>query len=95
MNTDAFTAISLGIPNLPGAACTGSWHIWESEHPDDQEYAKNQCLAACPALQACTAYMASLKPSKRPSGCVAGIVWESGRPKRERRVGRPRKQESA
>jgi WhiB family redox-sensing transcriptional regulator len=70
-----------GAPALVGARCKSRWELWdETDDPEIVEYTRNQCLS-CPALNPCTEYVESLKPSKRPSGVVCGLVWEDGRPK--------------
>ena len=89
-----------GAPSLPGAKCRGRAHMFDG--PDGREAPETTaqrhaqatllCLAGpCPALGRCPDWMDSLKPSKRPSGVVCGLVWEDGKPKSERPPGRPRK----
>lgn len=79
-----------GIPELPGAACAGAWELFDpkddDEDAEDLQYrhsaAVRMCLSDCPCLAACRSWVASLPPSKRPVGVVAGEVR---RPSFERR----------
>ena len=89
-----------GAPSLPGAKCRGRRaHLFDGpdgrEAPETTAQRHAQALSMwsrCPALERCTDWMNSLKPSKRPSGVVCGLVWEDGKPKSERRPpGRPPK----
>jgi hypothetical protein len=58
------------IPALPGAKCKAKAATWESDDPDAVEFAINQCRS-CPALIACTEWLSTLHPSRRPPGVVA------------------------
>lgn len=77
-----------GIPLLAGALCKGQPEIWDepspaSRDPDPSDtagrlkFALNACQR-CPALAACTQWVTSLRPSKRPVGVVAGELWRAG-----------------
>jgi hypothetical protein len=61
-----------GFPKLDGAKCRGLSAVFDEQFdPETVEYACHLC-AACPALAQCGEWYASLKPSKRPQGTVAG-----------------------
>lgn len=80
--TGLFDALG-SIPDLTGARCRGRSQIFdETEDIDLVEYAQSLCQA-CPALRACTSWLGSLPPRKRPPGVVAGRVFTArrGRPK--------------
>lgn len=72
-------------PSLPGARCRGrSSEFDETDCPETIEYALNLCRS-CPALTACTAWVASLPPRKRPPGVVAAQL-NTQTPRRPRKA---------
>jgi hypothetical protein len=84
-------------PALPGAKCRGMHHLFDAaqsgEDPAvvDQRHTQAQSLCAtCGSLSRCRDWVDGLKPSKRPAGVVAGLVWQDGKPMSEHRPGRPR-----
>ena len=85
-----------GAPALPGARCRGRHHLFDAaasgEDPDTvsarHAQALRLCLNSCPSLTRCESWFRDLKPSNRPTGVVAGQVWEDGKPKSERPPGR-------
>jgi len=85
-------------PCLPGARCRGKHHLFDEaasgENPDTtaarHAQALGLCLNSCPSLTRCESWFLGLKPSSRPTGVVAGQVWENGKPKSERPPGRRR-----
>jgi len=86
-----------GAPALPGARCRGRTHIFDGAAPDENpdttaaRHAQAVSLCRhCPSLTRCESWFLDLKPSNRPTGVVAGQVWENGKPKSERLPGRPR-----
>ena len=85
-------------PSLPGARCKNRAHIFDpavpGEDPTTVDARHTQALGLCrlcPSLTRCESWFLGLKPSSRPTGVVAGQVWENGKPKSERPPGRPRK----
>jgi hypothetical protein len=80
-------------PDLPGAACTGHWELFDStinlntveDRPTKQEleYARAEApllCKSCEALRSCRAYLNGRRPSQRPPGVIAGqIITTSGR----------------
>lgn len=90
MNWQAFAAALAGIPALPGAACRGLSEPFDQpvdgETAKDTAYRHQTALSicrGCPALPACTAWVESLPPSRRPGGVVAATLPP---PIRRRRV---------
>ncbi len=91
------------IPKLDGAACKGRHRKFDARPPrtpnrnDLHDWAKATCLRRCPALADCRAWLASLEPSQRPEGVVAGQfiesrLWRHDRTGRTNNpAGRPRK----
>lgn len=76
--TDAATWLELlervlhGVPRLPGAACRDADpRLFDGVTPEDAAAAKALC-AACPALADCADWSATLLPSRRLHGIVAG-----------------------
>lgn len=75
---DTLLGALIGAPALPGARCRGRSHLFDP--PDPHEDASQRHLQAlglcehCPALTACEEWFATLKPSKRPPGVVAGRI---------------------
>ncbi|WP_406813980.1 hypothetical protein [Mycobacterium sp. M23085] len=83
MNSSGLFDALGSIPELTGARCRGQSQVFdETDDPDLVEYAQSLCQT-CPALLACTSWLASLPPRKWPSGVVAGQVRTArrGRPK--------------
>lgn len=85
---DGILGALLGAPALPGARCRGRSHVFDpAAHDEDPEVVQQRHTQAvglcerCPSLNACTDWVASLKPAQRPLGVVAGQV-------RRERVGR-------
>ena len=62
---------AIKAPRLPNAACLGRHELFDSR-PADPGRTCGICRNYCPALPACTQWLASLAPSRRPSGVVAG-----------------------
>ena len=70
-----------GAPALPGARCRGRPHLFdpagaaeaEASVADRHRQAVGLC-AACPSLNRCAAWLASLPPTEQPPGVVAGVV---------------------
>lgn len=62
-----------GVPRLAGAACVGSYELFDSEDKGPREAARAICNT-CPALEACQVWRAGLSESQRPYGTVAGIT---------------------
>lgn len=89
--TNLFDYLGLA-PALPGARCRGK-EPGEAPETVQQRHAQalSLCLRECPARERCQTWYLGLKPSNRPTGVVAGQVWENGKPKSERPPGRPRK----
>jgi len=78
---ELFAELAAGIPDLPGARCTGRTE-WDSyDDPGLIEYAIHQCQS-CPALSYCRNWVDSLRPSARPPGVVAGVVRRPRRPRK-------------
>ena len=70
-----------GAPALPGARCRGRPHLFDPARPAEAEASvadrHRQALAlcaACPSLNRCAAWLASLPPTEQPPGVVAGVV---------------------
>lgn len=90
---EVLAAILRGVPSLPGAACAGHPEPFDPpERGDDpHDTAERHAFAVsacqrCPALPACRAWFASLRPTQRPHGVTAGQVHNPrpvGRPTRE------------
>jgi hypothetical protein len=68
------------VPSLPGAACRSEREVFDrtvpgavsrSEAAQARRAAKKIC-AACPCLQACTAWVDGLEPFSRPLSITAG-----------------------
>lgn len=72
------------VPSLPGARCRGRAELFDatihSRHgasPGDLDYARQAALRlcnACPALDNCRAWAATLPPDQRPLGVIAGQI---------------------
>lgn len=82
-----------GAPSLPGAKCRGRAHLFDpaaTSEPTEvvaQRHAQALGLCQrCPALDACTEWVSSLRPSRRPPGVVAGKVIT---PMKSRKKGTP------
>jgi hypothetical protein len=96
--TNLFDYLGLA-PALPGARCRRKHALFDEAQPGEapetvqQRHAQalSLCLRECPARERCETWYLGLKPSSRPTGVVAGQVWENGKPKSERPPGRPRK----
>lgn len=77
---DALTEFAQSIPRLDGCACRGEYELFDLRLPGDSEREALEsrviqiCLNECPALQACTTWLASLPVAARPCGVVAGQV---------------------
>jgi len=93
---DLFAAL-LGAPALPGARCRGRHHLFdapselERESPATTSTRHAQALQLCQhctALPSCAEWFDNLKPSKRPTGVVAGRIHPKP-------VGRPHRKETA
>lgn len=76
---DSLVGALVGIPRLDGARCkgrSGTWDLPESDEPPARADARLAAAIAecnvCPALADCRKWIASLRPSKRPLGVVAG-----------------------
>lgn len=74
---------ALGCPVLPGARCRGRSRLFDPARKGErseivaQRHAQAVGLChRCPSLDACRAWLESLKPSRRPTGVVAGQVIE-------------------
>jgi hypothetical protein len=68
---------SIGMPYLEGAACTGCPNTMDGNNTHDVMTGLGVCRA-CPVLQQCCDWVASLGPRDRRSvlsGVVAGRVW--------------------
>lgn len=97
-NFETLIAALAGAPALHGARCRGKSQLFDDAAPREapqvvaqrHDQALRLC-AACGALDPCRDWVQSLAPSRRPSGVVAGQVWENGRHKSGRGPGRPRK----
>lgn len=64
------------LPALPGAACKGRAPLFDGETTGDRIQAERLCRDACPSLGRCGRWVASLSPSRRPSGVIAGRYRE-------------------
>jgi hypothetical protein len=61
----------LGCVALPGALCRHKAHTF-----DEARHAQARGLCQrCPALAACTAWVESQPPRRRPTGIVAGRLY--------------------
>ncbi len=72
---------AIACPVLPGARCRGRSHLFDEaargEPPETVAARHRQAVGLCehcPALEPCRAWYASLRPSQRPHGVVAGQV---------------------
>lgn len=78
-----------GLPDLPGARCANHVELFErsiARHRDatgnlapktELDAARSAALRiceSCPALARCEAWLASVRPYRRPRGVVAGQV---------------------
>lgn len=89
---DMFALIGT-VPALPGARCRHRSHLFDP--PEGRETAETvaarqaQALAlcgGCPSLRRCREWFATLTPSRRPTGVIAGRIHQPpppGRPKKE------------
>ena len=68
--------IAASTPELPGAACRGRGPLFDAETISDRIRAERICRDECPALGRCRRWFASLPPSRRPVGVVAGRYRE-------------------
>jgi len=72
----------LGCVALPGALCRHKAHTFDEARPDEpaemvearHAQARGLCQR-CPALAACTAWVESQPPRRRPTGIVAGRLY--------------------
>lgn len=84
-NPDGLLAALTSIPRLDGAACRNRWTLFcEPETADDVQDAIDLCLYACPALDACKAWYASLPPRQRPTDCVTAGAYRPAPRQRNR-----------
>lgn len=74
---------AIGTPALPGARCRGRSHLFDAGRKGEraesvaQRHAQAvQLCSGCPSLDRCRTWVDSLKPSRRPTGVVAGQVIE-------------------
>lgn len=81
MNPGELFGALTGIPALPGARCIGRWDLFDPRGDDESTTSwhrrRDLALAVCrdcPALGPCEQWAASLKPSKRPAGVIAGAA---------------------
>lgn len=79
-----------GAPALPGARCRGKPHLFDEARPDEPETVvsmrHSQALMlcdGCPSLSRCGDWFDSLPPRQRPSGVIAGRIWNSKTTKKE------------
>jgi hypothetical protein len=87
---ELISALAQAIPELPGARCRGRHELFDLAPPweddDTRRYrtdaAKRLC-GACPALIACGTWFDGLEPSDRPSGVIAGRLYNPRRAKSE------------
>lgn len=78
---EALAAILRGVPKLSGALCRGDARF-TSEDPDDLADALEICHA-CPALDACKAWVTTLPRARIPVGVTAAQLNQprpAGRP---------------
>jgi hypothetical protein len=78
MDLDAWLVAISAAPALPGALCRNRSRIFD-EQPHDPNGERNEHRALylcsrCPALNDCRCWLATLPPSARPFGVVAGVV---------------------
>ena len=83
LDLDALLAAIHAAPNLTGARCAGRSQLWD-EQPRTAKGELNEARAirqcrGCPALRDCAAWLATLPPSARPFGVVAGEVQHRAR----------------
>lgn len=71
----------IAAPDLPDAACKGGPELFdppgegEPKPAVEARHRRAQAVCAdCPALTACTDWLATLTPRKRPRGVVAGRI---------------------
>lgn len=74
---DGLMALAESVPPLPGARCKGRGALFDGETIADRIRAERICTDECPALGRCRRWVASLSPSRRPSGVVAGRYREA------------------
>lgn len=74
---------ALGCPALPGAKCRGRHRLFDPARKGEraevvaQRHAQAvQLCAGCPSLDRCRTWVDGLKPSRRPTGVVAGRIVE-------------------
>lgn len=75
--------VALGVPALPGARCRGRSRLFDPGRKGERAEVVAQrhrqaamLCGSCPSLAPCAAWLESLKPSRRPTGVVAGRVIE-------------------
>lgn len=80
-----------GIPRLAGAACVGLSDAFDPAHQDedtaDTRYRHTVALRLCnecPALTDCSKWVATLRPSQKPPGVIAGRINTPPKPKRKK-----------
>jgi hypothetical protein len=78
LDLDALLSAIRAAPQLTGARCVGHAQLFD-EQPHDANGERNQHRAQhlcsrCPALAACQTWLATLPPSARPLGVVAGQI---------------------
>jgi hypothetical protein len=78
---ELLSEILRGSPSLPGALCRDWPTVFDStdsaRDPETRDYATATAIRlckACPALEACQAWLANLPPAQRPPGVLAGQI---------------------
>jgi len=74
----------IGCVALPGALCRHKAHTFDEARPDEpaevvearHAQARSLCQR-CPSLDACTAWVESRPPRRRPTGIVAGRLYRT------------------
>jgi WhiB family redox-sensing transcriptional regulator len=78
--TDLLAELAAASVKLPGALCKHRSELFDIELPRNHPNRRNMERKAvrlcrqCPALRACQTWLATLAPSERPQGVVAGVV---------------------
>lgn len=78
-----------GVPDLPGAKCRGKYDLFDPARDDEdapdaerRHRAALEVCAGCPALDACGAWLESLRTEDRPLGVIAGRIRRPKKPKK-------------
>jgi hypothetical protein len=76
--TDLVTMMTT-TPDLPGAACVDERATFDAVLEDATDVGRAvRICARCPALAACSRWVASLPPLQRPGGVTGGLIRRTG-----------------